>query len=471
MTDDRKMAREIALRVREAGGTAYYVGGCVRDTLLGLECKDIDLEIHGISPESLLAILSFLGEPDCFGESFGIFRLHHYNLDIAMPRSERAVGSGHRDFLCSMDPFIGTRQAAVRRDFSINALMQDVLSGEIIDHFGGMQDLERHLLRHMNSDRFAEDPLRVLRAAQFASRFEFRIAPETRDLCCGMDIRSLPGERVFAELEKSLLKAVHPSVFWETLRSMDQLSFWFPELRDLIAVPQSPKFHPEGDVWKHTMLVLDHAAALRSKAQHPLALMLSALCHDFGKSVTTSVGENGVIRAIGHERAGLPLVERFLRRMTQDKKLIRAVLNMTELHMRPNLYVAQGSGLKAFNRIFDASSFPSDLLLLCKADALGSGCDPAVYAKTEKELQKRLQDYQLLISTPGVSGQDLVDAGFHPGPRFHDALKYAHKLQLSGVDRKNALAQTLAFLRRAETEAPEEALNSPPYDPAGSSVP
>ncbi|MCR5089147.1 MAG: HD domain-containing protein [Oscillospiraceae bacterium] len=453
MANDREMAQKIALRVREAGGTAYYVGGYVRDTLLGLDCKDIDLEIHGIPPEMLLEVLSSLGEPDCFGESFGIFRLRHYSLDIAMPRSERAVGAGHKDFLCSLDPCIGTRQAAIRRDFTVNALMQDVLSGEIIDPFGGRKDLENHLLRHMDSRRFAEDPLRVLRAAQFAARFEFRIAPETLILCGEMDLSTLPGERVFSEMEKALLKSSRPSIFWDTLRSMGQLGVWFPELQDLIAVPQSPKYHPEGDVWTHTMLVLNHAAALRGRTEQPLSLMLSALCHDFGKSTSTSVTEDGAIHAIGHEIAGLPLAERFLRRMTRDRKLIRTVLNMTELHMRPNMYVAQGAGFKSYNRVFDMSVSPADLLLLCRADALGSGCDPAVYAKTEEELHRHLQDYRTLMSRPGVSGQDLVDAGFHPGPHFHAALDYAHKLQLSGVDRKSALAQTLAFLRRAESES------------------
>ena len=404
---DLELAREIALRVRAEGGTAYFVGGYVRDLLLGRENKDIDIEVHGISPQVLTGILSSLGEMTTFGESFGIFGLRRCRLDIAMPRSERAVGAGHRDFLCTLDPFIGTYQAAIRRDFTVNALMQDILTGEIVDHFGGRADLDAHVLRHMDDRRFAEDPLRVLRGAQFAARFDFRLAPETVEVCRRMDLSALPPERIFGELEKALMKAERPSVFFRELRRMDQLDFWFPELKKLITVPQPPKYHPEGDVWAHTLLVLDQAAALRERASDPLGLMLAALCHDLGKPDTTGIEADGRLHAFGHDAAGVAVAETFLSRI----------------------------------------STPEDLLLLAKADALGSCVPPETYAATEAALREHLAVFRARTAVPYVTGADLISAGFRPGTSFHEALRYAHRLQLAGVDRKSTLSQTLAFLR------------------------
>ncbi len=447
---DREMAREIALRVRDAGGSAYYVGGYVRDLLLNRENKDIDIEIHGITPESLTEILQTLGEMAAFGESFGIFGLRHYGLDIAMPRSEKAVGAGHKDFLCTLDPFIGTRQAALRRDFTVNALMQDVLSGEIVDHFGGVIDLENRILRHIDETRFAEDPLRVLRGAQFAARFGFTIAPETVQVCRSMDLRTLSPERVFGELEKALLKSETPSVFFRELQRMDQLSFWFPELEALIGVPQPERFHPEGDVWNHTLLVLDKAALLRKEAENPLGLMLSALCHDLGKVSTTRIEEDGRLHSFGHDQAGVPIAERFLSRITNEKKLKQYVKNMVELHMQPNMLAAQKAGRKSTSRLYDRAVCPSDLLLLCKADVYGSWGTEENYPPMEAFLQERLAYYEELISRPGVTGSDLIAAGFRPGTAFHEALDYAHRLQLAGVNKKEALAQTVAFLQKRE---------------------
>ena len=444
------MAREIALKVKANGGTAYYVGGFVRDFLLGYENKDIDIEIHGITPETLTDILSSLGEMTTFGESFGVFGLRHYGLDIAMPRSEHAVGPGHKDFSCTLNPFIETRQAALRRDFSMNALMQNILTGEIVDHFGGIDDIQNKRIRHLDDQRFAEDPLRVLRGAQFAARFGFSIAPETVEVCRSMDLSALPSERIFDELEKALLKADRPSVFFTELRLMDQLDLWFPELKALIGVPQPPQYHPEGDVWNHTMLVLDQAAALRSQAEFPLGLMLSALCHDLGKAGTTRVGEDGRLHAFGHEQAGLLPTETLLSRITGEKKLKQYVKNMVRLHMQPNMMAAQHAGKNAFCRVFDAALSPEDLLLLVKADVLGSLVSPEDYAQTEAVLREQLAVYRARMSVPPVTGADLIGAGYRPGTEFRDALEYAHRLQLAGVDRKSALSQTIAFLRDLE---------------------
>ena len=452
---DVEMAVQIAQLVKDAGGRAFFVGGCVRDRLLGTETKDIDIEVHGITPETLTSLLGTLGEVTSFGKSFGIFGLRHCGLDIAMPRSERAVGPGHQDFICTLDPFIGTRQAALRRDFTINALMQDILTGEILDHFGGIADLENRLIRHIDDTRFAEDPLRVLRAAQFAARFGFTVAPETVSVCQRMDLSVLSSERIFGELEKALLKASRPSVFFTVLREMRQLDCWFPELRDLIGVPQPVKYHPEGDVWNHTLLVLDQAASLRGKAENPLGLMFSALCHDLGKPMATRLESDGRLHSFGHDQKGVAVSDHFLSRITQEKKPKQVVKNMVQLHMLPNRMAFQKAGQKAFNRLFDRAFSPGDLLLLCRADILGCGSMTAeAYAEAEALLHDRLSVYQTLMAQPGISGADLIAAGFSPGEQFHEALSLAHQLQLSGVGREQALPQVLAFLRHTETRPP-----------------
>lgn len=443
---NRDMARRIAAEVARQGGRVYYVGGLVRDRLLGRESKDIDIEVHGVTPQALCAILDSLGERTQMGASFGVYGLRHYELDIAMPRLESATGRGHKDFEIDTDPFLGVFKAAQRRDFTVNAMMEDVLTGEIVDSFGGLADLKAGILRHVSAQSFPEDPLRVLRAAQFAARFGFTVASETVALCRTMDLTALAGERVFGELRKALLKAPEPSVFFETLREMDQLHAFFPEVEALIGVRQEPRFHPEGDVFTHTMLVLNAAAALREQAREPLSFMLSALCHDFGKVGTTSVID-GRIRSFGHEEAGVPLAERFLARLTSEARLRRHVCGMVRLHMRPRALYRQQAGEKALCRLFDASECPEDLLLLSRADCLGRA-QCADDGAAEQALRAGLARYRELMARPHVTGADLVAAGFTPGPDFGEALALAHKLRLAGVTREDALRQTTAFLRR-----------------------
>ncbi len=442
---DRALARQIAQAVADRGGRAYYVGGCVRDRLLGLENKDIDIEIHGISVPELESLLDGFGHRMAIGESFGIYALKGCGLDIAMPRKETLCGTGHKDFEVFVDPFIGTAKAAQRRDFTVNALMEDVLTGEIIDHYGGIADLKHRILRHVCTETFTEDPLRVLRGAQFAARFAFTAAPETVALCRGLTLRHLPRERIEGELQKALLKADTPSVFFETLRTMHQLQEWFPELAALIGVPQDPVHHPEGDVWTHTMLVLDEAAGYRDRTAQPMALMLAALTHDFGKAVCTEEID-GRIHAYGHEEQGLPLVETFLRRITGETRLIRTVLNLVELHMRPNVAAAVRAPVKSTNKLFDRASDPDALLALAAADRMGR-TRPEAETDAEAFLQERLTVYRHTMAQPCVMGRDLTAAGLRPGPDFSDILAHAHKLRLAGVPKESALKQTLAYAR------------------------
>lgn len=437
----------LASAVAAAGGRVYYVGGYVRDRLLGNASKDMDVEVHGLSPETLEAILDTLGERSIMGASFGVYGLKHYDIDIAMPRKETATGRGHKDFQTEVDPFLGCEKAAERRDFTINAMMEDVLTGEVLDFFGGRDDLKNGILRHVSAEHFGEDPLRVLRAAQFAARFDFRVADETVALCSRMDLTALPKERVMEELKKALLKAEKPSIFFTTLREMGQLSHWFPEAEALIGVPQSARFHPEGDVWNHTMAVLDQAAKLRAQAQEPLGLMLAALCHDFGKVKTTDLLDEHH-HAYQHEQAGLMPGKSFRKRLTADKKLGEYICNMTLQHMRPNKMADQDSRQKKWNHLFDESVCPEDLLLLVKADYLGcGGTTQEEYLPRELRARQALDEYRALMEKPHVMGRDLQAAGIEPGEQYKELLDYAHKLRLAGIGKEQALKAVLAMAR------------------------
>ncbi|MBR6427976.1 MAG: tRNA nucleotidyltransferase [Clostridia bacterium] len=440
MEEDRKLAEKIAYEVMRLGGQTYYVGGCVRDGLLGIESKDIDIEIHGIERDALEKILDSVGERMEFGKSFGVYGIKGYGLDIALPRSERRTGSGHRDFDVTADPFIGTFRAAERRDFTVNAIMRDVISGQLTDYFGGQRDLENKVLRHVSAKTFAEDPLRVLRAAQFSARFGFDVDPGTAELCRGISLRDLSRERVFSETEKALLKSSRPSVFFEFLRNVGHLSVWFTELERTAGVPQDVRYHPEGDVWTHTMQVLDRCVEYRNATRYPLGFMMSAVCHDFGKSLCTEITYTG-IHSYGHETAGLPLAETFIRRLTDERALRDYVLDLVEHHMKPGILAISNAPVKSSNRMFDGVSDPDALVFLSLSDGEYDG-------KKAAYLLERLAVYREYMSRTYVTGQDLIQAGLDPSEHFSEYLKYAHKLRLAGISREKALKQVLGVAKK-----------------------
>lgn len=438
---------QIANKVSDAGGRSFYVGGYVRDKLLGIDNKDIDIEVHGVTPNQLEEILDSIGERISIGESFGIYNLKGYDIDIAMPRKEENRGTGHKDFDICVDPFAGTYNAALRRDFTINAMMEDVLTGEIVDHFGGKEDLKNGVIRHVNEKTFAEDQLRVLRGAQFAARFEFEIADETINICQQMSLGDLACERVMSELTKALLKADKPSIFFERLRQMNQLHEWFPEVEALIDTPQNIKFHQEGDVWTHTMMVMDAAAKNRDKVPDPLAFMLAALCHDMGKPVSTSVDEEGIVHSYLHEIKGLPIVKTFLNRLTSEVMLTKKVVNTVSLHMKPNVLANNKSAIKSTNKMYDQSLDPYSVIYLAKADYDGM-IAPIELPDFTPFLLERLDVYNEYMARPHVMGRDLIKAGLKPGNDFKELLAHAHKLRLAGVKKEAALKQVMALSQK-----------------------
>lgn len=459
---DKDIIEKLAYRVAELGGRAYMVGGAVRDEIMKRPIKDVDIEVHGISEAVLEAVLKELGKPLRFGSAFGVYSLAGHQIDIALPRSERKSGSGHRDFEIEIDPFIGIKEAARRRDFTMNALLKDILSGEIADPYGGTEDIKNRIIRHIDDKKFGEDPLRALRAAQFRSRFGFQVAPSTISICRALGLRELSAERVELEMKKALLESRRPSEFFECLREMGQLGYWFQELEQLIGLEQNPKFHPEGDVWTHTMIVLDRAAHFRPCVSDPYAFMLLALTHDFGK-ITTTEFVNGAIHAYGHEIQGAEIAERFLYRVSHDSYIKRYIRNMIPNHMRPNIVAEARSSIKKTNHMFDDVLAPVDLIYFAICDkpkllynmTLDEMDEELLKSYTEMEKEKeqkrvnflfdRLQVYKETMSKPYVTGKDLIDNGIEPGENFKEILDYAHKLRLAGIPKDSALKQTLSY--------------------------
>ena len=259
---------EVARAVREAGGRAVVVGGWVRDHLLGVRSKDVDIEVFGLRMEQIEALLSRFGKVHAVGRAFGVFRVAGIDVDFSLPRRDSKHGRGHRGFDVAPDPWLAFAEAARRRDLTVNSIGLDPLTGEVLDPHGGRRDLTRRVLRATDPARFPEDPLRGLRVAQLAARLEMAPDEELVALCRALDLSELSGERVFDEFGKLLLRAAKPSIGFKVLADTDQLRF-FPELDALRGVPQDPEWHPEGDVWVHTLMVLDVAASLRRVGARP----------------------------------------------------------------------------------------------------------------------------------------------------------------------------------------------------------
>ena len=249
-------AGAIASAVRDAGGRALIVGGWVRDRLMGRDSKDIDLEVYGMPAERLKPLLEGFGRVETVGESFQVYKLD--DLDVSLPRRESKAGRGHRAFDVTGDPTMGIEEAARRRDFTVNAISWDPLTDDYLDPCGGREDLERRLLRVVDPETFADDSLRVLRAIQFAARLEFALDEGTRALCREIPLDDLPAERIWGEVEK-LLCARRPSTGFVLAMDLGVIGRLWPELRALAGCPQEPEWHPEGDVWVHTLQVIDQA--------------------------------------------------------------------------------------------------------------------------------------------------------------------------------------------------------------------
>lgn len=454
--NDKTLARKIAIEVNKAGGSAYYVGGYVRDDILGIHNKDIDIEIHNIKPETLENILKQFGrlQARTVGNNFGIYNIKGFDIDISLPRKEKAIGTGHKDFEIVVDPYLSLEDSAKRRDFTINALMKDVLTDKIIDYYDGLKDLKKGVIRHINDNTFVEDPLRVLRACQFAARFNFTIDSKTIELCKTMDISTLPKERIACELTKALIKGDKPSIFFNLLYEMNQTE-WFKEVFDLKDVKQDTTYHPEGDVYGHTMSVIDEASTLFSTGiDNPdryLPFMLSALCHDFGKVNTTKINNKGRICAINHEKTGIPLANDFLDRIYNNKSFTKYVDNMIEYHMKAHSCFNNKAKVKTTNLLFDEILYPKDFIHLAYADSIGHNTLKLDNRQFDMFLKKAMAENEFLIdryfnygkriSEPHIMADDLIELGLKPSPLYKEILDKSWNLHLKGVNKENVLKQ------------------------------
>lgn len=446
----------LAQAVRADGGRALLVGGCVRDLLMQTESKDWDVEVYGIEPAKLRALLDRFGPVNVVGEAFTIYKLGT-DLDVSLPRRERKSGRGHRAFVIEGDPSMTIEDAARRRDFTVNAILEDPLTGEIIDPFGGQDDIEKALLRAVDPETFPEDSLRVLRAAQLAARFEFRVHPDTVELCRSMDLSDLPAERVWGELEKLLLRARRPSIGLGWLHALGAIDPLFPEIKMLIDVEQDSEWHPEGDVFVHTRLVLDRARELIDDLQYAkqVTVMLAALAHDFGKPATTEFID-GRLRSRGHEEAGVAPTASFLTRLnihTLDGYDVRAqVIALVRDHLKPGEFFKKREevGDGAFRRL--ARKCELNLLYrVAKADSLGRNAE---WVPREKWFTAEAQDWfiqrakELEVEeqppAPFLMGRHLLEMGLLPGPQMGEITKRVYELQLDGSVRTLADAKTVA---------------------------
>ena len=427
----------IAQLLKDNGGRALLVGGCVRDSVLGLECKDYDMEVYGLSMDSIRDVLGKEYRLDFVGASFGVLKVHGLDIDIALPRVENKTSSGHKGFDVQFVPDLSYADAASRRDFTINAIMRDPLTDEVIDPWGGMDDLKKGVIRHV-SEHFAEDPLRVLRAMQFAARFDATVADDTVKLCSTLSQSELAQERVATEWEKLLLKGKKPSKGLRFLRDCGWVDY-YPELKALIGCKQEPKWHPEGDVWEHTLRVVDAAATMRRYDDTDnLILTLAALCHDFGKPSTTEMDEaRGRIISHGHDEAGVEPARAFIRRMWSRTEL-DDVLPLVRRHMLPLTFVERSVTDKAFRRLSLEVRSMGLLADVAECDLRGVDVSAGNLERGLAELEEfRRRSDSLHISTekpkPIVLGRHLIARGMKPGPKMKPILDKCFDAQLDGV--------------------------------------
>jgi tRNA nucleotidyltransferase (CCA-adding enzyme) len=428
----------IAARVKERGGRALLVGGCVRDEILGVPSKDVDMEVYGLNVDELKTVLSEFGTVNTVGASFGVFLINEVpGLDISVPRRDNRVGAGHRDFAVSMDPNMSIEDAARRRDFTMNSMAKDPLTGEVFDPFGGREDLKKKILKMTDEELFCQDQLRALRAIQFCARFDLCIDHATAYAVTKMRLDHLAGERLFVEFEK-LLNSPKPSIGFKMMNALGLLRS-FPELLAIVGVQQEKEWHPEGSVDRHTWMAVDEAVALRTgDKEKDQILMWATLCHDLGKATATEFVD-GRWRSRGHEsEGGIPTRSFFARFGGVPQTLVEQVVVIVENHLAPALYPDQGSGAGAYRRLARklnavgltvrdlhrvstadhfgrttaeaiARQFPMGDEFLVKADAAGAG--GPVY-----------QDV--------VLGRHLLEIGVPPGKGMGEMLKRCREAQL-----------------------------------------
>lgn len=450
-----KILENILGDLQEIGAKPILVGGCVRDHFLNIPVKDYDVEIFGIDCfEIIEKSLQKYGSVKLVGKSFGVLtlRVDEYDFDFALPRTEKKIGNSHQDFEVSTNSNLSFKEAAVRRDFTINAIGYDFFKKEFIDPFNGIKDLENKLIRHIDDITFIEDSLRVYRAVQFAARFDFKIEEKTKELCkvivINDELKYLAKERIYEEFKKLFLKSAKPSIGFELLKELGILKY-FPELEILIDCPQDEEYHPEGDVWIHTLMTIDELARILREENiedehRKLYLFYGILCHDLGKPFCTEE-INGKITSHKHESLGIEPTISFLSKLTNEKKFIDIVCSLVKNHLAPfQLYLADSS-LKAIKRLSLKVNI-EDLCLVCLADCLGRNikdkekCPKATSWLLESAKELNIENKAIMQL---VQGRDLIALGFKPSKKFKEILNFAFDLQLDEHLEKDLIIQRI----------------------------
>jgi len=433
---EHALARRVVEEVHAAGGRALFVGGWVRDQLSDRESKDIDIEVYGLDAGRLRTLLEGIGRVDAVGESFTVYKLGP--LDVSLPRRESKTGRGHRGFTVTGDPDLAIEEASRRRDFTVNAIAWDPLTKEHVDPHGGIEDLKRGILRMVDPDTFADDSLRVLRAVQFAARFQWQVDAATKTVCQAIPLDDLPSERIWGEVEKLLLRASRPSVGLELALELGVIERLFPGLAALVGCEQEPEWHPEGDVWVHNLLVIDQAATRMGGLPYPqqIALMLGAVCHDLGKPATTAFID-GRIRSHNHEEAGveptLTILDRLNIHTVSGYDVREQVVGLVAHHLKPGMWhrAPDGVGDGAFFRL--ARKVDLELLArLAAADCRGrTGTFDCTAMDWFLERARGLLAHQG-PPAPFLLGRHVLALGLDPGPEVGRVLKQVYERQIDG---------------------------------------
>jgi tRNA nucleotidyltransferase (CCA-adding enzyme) len=451
-----------------AGYRALVAGGAVRDDLLGLEPKDFDIEVYGVSFDVLAELLAHHGRVDLVGQNFGVVKLTVTGgrvYDFSLPRRDSKIGRAHRDFLATFDPDITPEEAASRRDFTINAMAFDPISKELLDFFGGREDLKNRVLR-ATSDAFGEDPLRVLRGMQFACRFNLTVDSATAEQCraIALEYSTIAQERVAEEFMKWAVKSAHPGRMAEYLVATRWMVH-FPEIANILEVPQDPEWHPEGKVGVHTMLVLDAAARIAERdsldGDERAVLLFSALTHDFAKAGTTALRErNGILRwtAHGHEAAGGPLARAFLERIGIKPAIVDQVVPLVENHLAHSSLrndVTPRTVRRLALRLAPANI--TQLIRLIEADHSGRPPLPA----TLPESAERIRD-MAAAQAVATKPQSALILGRHvlpyfdnqPGPHIGEVTRAAYEAQTDSAfsNEEEALEWLKHFMTARNTD-------------------
>ncbi len=466
LADAYKKVIDISQAIKDENGQALLVGGCVRDIFFNKISKDFDLEIYKLQPEQIEKTVKKFGKVSDVGKAFGILKINlgqDIDIDVSLPRRDSKIGSGHKGFEIKADPDMTIKEAAKRRDFTINSLAADPLTGELHDPYNGLEDIKNRILRITDEERFQDDPLRIMRALQFMGRFGLSLDRKSAKLIQQMtpQLKELPKERILEEWKKLLLKSDKPSLglmAGMSLGVFKEIHQYFPPL---LKTPQDKEWHPEGDTWIHTLMVVDKAAEICQQKNinndKALIILLSSLCHDLGKTTTTKirVDEQGNARIIshGHEEKGEEPTKNFLDEIKIDTKTKEKVINCVKNHLAPTLLytesqikgkkVSDGAIRRLAKRIYPATI--QELTLVAEADHLGRGpySNPEIPEQSifpdnfpaGSWLLEKARQLQVEDSKPAdlLMGRDLINLGLEPGFQFGQIIKLANELR----DEKN----------------------------------